>query len=469
VTLPNSTIIQLTLNNTNISLNWYNLSFTIPSLTGQYNITFIANDTSNNINSTETTFFVGNNQPPSIVSVILNSTLGTNFTTENLTAYPINVSDPENDAVKNIYDWKMNQSSIAVVNMPFEGGSNSTFTKDYSDSGNNGNVSGATWNSTGGYDGKGAYEFDGVDDSVNLGNDSSLDLPGSASISLWGYKNSNNNFQMWLAKGNTGYQILDTGTTGVIQARWGVDIIHVSSTSALSTGAWHHIVVTYNSSLLSLYVNGQLNASAAHTINAETISDNLFVGRRHDGFSFNGSIDEVLIFNRSLSAEQVSALYKNRTDLIVSQETSIGDNWSVGVTPNDGTQDGTTVQSNIHTIAADTIPPNVTITSPANNSKTSDPTPAISFNLTDNAYTTLTYQIYIDGNVTTHSGTGSTTAGVETTVSITSALALGDHNVTVIGIVSAAMVWIFDCTVVPSCVPSLGVTPTLQLSPIEVS
>jgi len=57
VTLPNGTINQLILTNTS---NFYNTSFTIPNLVGQYNVTFIANDTSNNINSTETTFFVGN-------------------------------------------------------------------------------------------------------------------------------------------------------------------------------------------------------------------------------------------------------------------------------------------------------------------------------------------------------------------------------------------------------------------------
>jgi len=77
----------------------------------------------------------------------------------------------------------------------------------------------------------------------------------------------------------------------------------------LPTGAWHHIVVTYNTSLLSLYVNGQLNASVAHTTNAATVADNLFIGRRTDNFFFNGSIDEVLIFNRSLSANEVGVLF----------------------------------------------------------------------------------------------------------------------------------------------------------------
>ncbi len=59
ITFPNSTIylLQLSLSTS----NKYNNSFTIPSnLIGRYNITFIANDSLNNINSTEKTFFIVN-------------------------------------------------------------------------------------------------------------------------------------------------------------------------------------------------------------------------------------------------------------------------------------------------------------------------------------------------------------------------------------------------------------------------
>jgi len=74
---------------------------------------------------------------------------------------------------------------------------------------------------------------------------------------------------------------------------------------------------------------------------------------------FDGSIDEVRIYNRSLSDDQILALYNNRTDLIVSNETQLNDVWQVAVTPNDGEADGTTVLSNNITIlGASFIPPN---------------------------------------------------------------------------------------------------------------
>ncbi len=79
---------------------------------------------------------------PVLNSVILNLTSGTNLTSDNLTVY----TDQDNNAsVKLIYNWKKDGNSIAVLNMPFEGGSNSTFTKDYSPYRNNGTVGYILW------------------------------------------------------------------------------------------------------------------------------------------------------------------------------------------------------------------------------------------------------------------------------------------------------------------------------------
>ena len=55
ITLPNGTIQQLVLVLDGGSK--YNASFTIPNLVGQYNVTFIANDTAGNVNDTEKTNF----------------------------------------------------------------------------------------------------------------------------------------------------------------------------------------------------------------------------------------------------------------------------------------------------------------------------------------------------------------------------------------------------------------------------
>ena len=69
VTYPDLSVVQVTLSNQ--GNDWYNSSFVVPNMLGTYNLLFVANDTSNNINDTEISFFVVNdNIPPNVTSLI---------------------------------------------------------------------------------------------------------------------------------------------------------------------------------------------------------------------------------------------------------------------------------------------------------------------------------------------------------------------------------------------------------------
>src|SRR3989344_4902177 len=86
ITFPNGTIQLINLQNT--ITNKYNNSFAIPSnLMGRYNITFIANDSSNNINSTEKTYFIVNDITPPAISITypFNTTYNINVSALNYT------------------------------------------------------------------------------------------------------------------------------------------------------------------------------------------------------------------------------------------------------------------------------------------------------------------------------------------------------------------------------------------------
>jgi hypothetical protein len=115
VTYPNGTVEPVTLSNGTGYASKYNISFTIPALIGQYNITFIANDTTNNINNTETTYFIG--QDNLAQSITLNYPIN-GFNTS-LTTFNFNWT-----AIDNYYtsvdcnvtiDGTVNASSIASV------------------------------------------------------------------------------------------------------------------------------------------------------------------------------------------------------------------------------------------------------------------------------------------------------------------------------------------------------------------
>jgi hypothetical protein len=65
---------------------------------------------------------------------------------------------------------------------------------------------------------------------------------------------------------------------------------------------------------------------------------------------FTGFIDDFTVFDRALSVSQLDALFAQNYNLLVSEETSIGETWTVEITPNDGYENGALVASNSVTI-----------------------------------------------------------------------------------------------------------------------
>ena len=297
---------------------------------------------------------------------ILNSTFGTNLTTENLTVYNQSTSDPDGDNVTNIINWYMNDASITVLNMPFEGGSlNGTAagtangTKDYSGYGNNGTVVNATWNSTAGHDGKGAYIFNSVSQYINIGNASSLSMISSAyTLEGWVFFTTNTNFPGLFQRG-------DGATTSsqievYLQSNSQLTLMHNRETtpfyelwSAITLNQWVHLAITWNGSNWTVYYNGApaSKVESVGTPASPNTGETSYIGFGYNGYAMNGTISEFRIYNRSLTTDQVLTLYNNRTDVIVSNETDVADTWKACITPNDGTVDGTEVCSNELSVA----------------------------------------------------------------------------------------------------------------------
>ncbi len=307
-----------------------------------------------------------NNTPPIINSIVLNSTNGTNTAIENLTAYVIN-SDADSDITRTCYDWQLNGTSIAVLNMNFDvNNSNGTGrTRDYSTYGNNGTVVSATWNATGGYNGSGAYNFSGSR-YIEMNASSSLNSWGSKiTVSAWVYQTSAAASQVIAAQregcaatGN--WQFYSITGTGMYFNFWNTSSTSQACQSSVTIplNQWIHVAATYNGSLIVLYQNGTAvyNCSAVGPIKTTALKTR--IGDESCNNWFKGYMDNVQIYNRSLSPQQISALYNNRTDLIVSQELTVGNNWSVCATPNDGYSDGnTTCSNNLIVVSPDSCTP----------------------------------------------------------------------------------------------------------------
>ena len=94
------------------------------------------------------------------------------------------------------------------------------------------------------------------------------------------------------------------------------DVANIQSDSTIGTDTWIHLVAVYNSTNISLYVNTALqsqqppatlsNTNANLRIGGVQGTDQICTGR-----SFNGAIDEVRIYSRALSPEEVNASFNN--------------------------------------------------------------------------------------------------------------------------------------------------------------
>ena len=73
---------------------------------------------------------------------------------------------------------------------------------------------------------------------------------------------------------------------------------------------WNHVVATYNGQHAKVYLNGKMQALG--TTNNEKIhmNDNpVTIGTEGYGNHYTGEMDDIRIYNRVLSDEEVKALY----------------------------------------------------------------------------------------------------------------------------------------------------------------
>ncbi|MEM0360148.1 MAG: DUF2341 domain-containing protein [Candidatus Diapherotrites archaeon] len=90
----------------------------------------------------------------------------------------------------------------------------------------------------------------------------------------------------------------------------------LTSQSTLSTNAWQHIVATYDGSTKKLYINGVLDSNTVSVSGSVGQNSRKFsIGASDTGTAwanyFNGFIDEVRVYNRALSIEEVQQLYNS--------------------------------------------------------------------------------------------------------------------------------------------------------------
>ncbi len=172
---------------------------------------------------------------------------------------------------------------------------------------------------------QGALSFNGAAAQVQVPDSQSLE-PANVSVSAWvDSATSPGDYKYIVAKGAEGCLAASYGLyTG---AGGGLEFYVASNTGmswtlspdagqAVWNGQWHNVVGTYNGSSVKLYVDGrEVGAGTPDTAPIAYglfTSNNLLIGNYPgcSGTGFNGSIDEVKIFNRALSPFEIGTGYQ---------------------------------------------------------------------------------------------------------------------------------------------------------------
>ncbi|HRX84482.1 MAG TPA: GDSL-type esterase/lipase family protein, partial [Phycisphaerae bacterium] len=212
------------------------------------------------------------------------------------------------------------------------------------------------WLATGGFDGRGAFDFDGDDD---FGAGEHFPTDASYTNAAWVYRTGSG--------ANGGNNIVSGDANAGGHAFWAPDSYGnklsaghnahwntVQDSVALALNTWYHVALTYDraTGAMVLYKNGAIVDSAIVPAGDLTVTDaTISVGSfgAANGYKWKGRLDDVRVYAAALSPEQIAALYAagaGDRDTVVPEETSIGDAWQCRVTPFGADAEGTLGVSN---------------------------------------------------------------------------------------------------------------------------
>lgn len=205
---------------------------------------------------------------------------------------------------------------------------------DYSGLGNNGTPSAGLdsndYNQPGQFGD--AIRFNANGEYIQVTDDDSLGASGlnELTISLWIYTTYGSDYLRLLGTTDNyngdGYNIYLRGGQNNYEYAFDIDGEYVRAGNIL-TSQWHHVAGTYDGHIMRLYVNGVeigTNSAPEGPINPNS-GGSLRIGEITNfgsGYNFRGSVDELLIFNRSLSASEIFDLYNMSTGFF---EFDVGD------------------------------------------------------------------------------------------------------------------------------------------------
>jgi tetratricopeptide (TPR) repeat protein len=171
--------------------------------------------------------------------------------------------------------------------------------------------------------------LDGKGDWVDCGADTKFDITDEITLSVWiKVARFDTKWQAVITKGISIWRLDRNGTTDTLEFNCGGVTTPLGTSSYTSIGGhvnvndgkWHHITGVYDGCRISLFIDGERDASLptlAYTRIA-TYTDPVRIGMNSGGYQsyeWNGLIDDVRIYSYALSPEDIKSLYEGKEPL----------------------------------------------------------------------------------------------------------------------------------------------------------
>jgi hypothetical protein len=169
-----------------------------------------------------------------------------------------------------------------------------------------------------------AYDFNGTTNYIQIASTARLTVSTSYSISAWF------NVDVWSFPHPPGIdqhaivsKINDDGWTGYeVRANGGKTVTHSGTIGGtnydigkggLNEFVWTHVLITYDGSKVRIYFNGIIADSVSRSGSLSSSNAPLRFGRRGGAGTYNnwfdGKLDDIAIWNRALTSQEISTLY----------------------------------------------------------------------------------------------------------------------------------------------------------------
>ncbi len=177
-----------------------------------------------------------------------------------------------------------------------------------------------------------ALRFNGVDNYANVSDADNLDINGSITISSWVKLDYLSSYKYILAKrgpvenvqANYGLRIYTNATGNYIDFYYRSGIgweVYRTLNVNLLINQWYYIAVTYtfgDGASIKIYLNDVQLPGGSWVLgdgNSMPVLNNMpvTIGGLTNNYFFNGSIDEVMVFNQALSQENITSIYRYYT------------------------------------------------------------------------------------------------------------------------------------------------------------